>query len=130
MKSGMAVRIPAYSVGMDQVTRQMSARRHPVRLAARGLVGAALAVSLVACGSAGDLEILNEGPGGFTVLTGDEEVTVETEDGVVILDYGCTPGDVTVRFDAGQEVVLAGPVCSDTAIVVGDRKATLRPATD
>ncbi|USQ76211.1 hypothetical protein [Ornithinimicrobium cryptoxanthini] len=115
---------------MDQLTRQVSVPARAARLAACSLLGAALVVGLSACSDAGDLQIVNEGPGGFTVLTGDENVTIETEAeaGVVILDYGCTPGDVTVRFAAGHEVVLAGPVCPDTAIVVGDGTARLRPA--
>lgn len=127
MKWGIELLIPTYGLDVDQLTRQVSVSARAARLAVRSLVVTALAVSLPACSNAGDLQIVNEGPGGFTVMTGDEEVVFETEDGSAILDYGCTPGDVTIRFAAGHEVVLAGPVCPDTQIVVGDGTARLRP---
>lgn len=97
------------------------------RAAVGGVLGTALAVTLTACGDRGDLSISNNGPDDVTVLTGDEEVTVDAGGGAVLLDYGCTPGDVTVRFATGPEVTLPGPVCPDEWIVVGDGTATLRP---
>lgn len=91
-------------------------------------MGAILAVTLTACSYPGDLSIVNEGPGEVTVLTGDEEVVVDAGGGTVLLDYGCTPGDVTVEFGADPEVVLPGPVCPEQQIVIGDGAATLQPA--
>ena len=102
--------------------------------AVRGLtwlaVGALVVVTLTACGSAGDLSIRNDGPADVTVSTGDEEVTVTAGGGAEILDYGCTPGDVTVDFATGQSVVIPGPVCPEQEIVVGDGSATLEPADE
>ena len=63
-----------------------------------GFLGAVLAVSMVACSDPGDLGIVNEGPYAVTVVTGDHEVTVDSDGGAEILNYGCTPGDVTVEF--------------------------------
>lgn len=89
---------------------------------------AVLAVGLTACSEAGDLSIVNDGPGVVTVSTGDEDVTVDPDGGAVLLDYGCTPGDVTVAFDTGEETVLSGPICPEQEIVVSDGTASLRPA--
>lgn len=99
------------------------------RFAAGGLGLVALAVTLTGCSSAGDLEIFNEGPDDVIVLTGDEEVEVTHDGGAALLDYGCTPGDVTVEFPSGESVVLAGPVCPEQHIVIGDGVAELRPAS-
>ncbi|WP_421742660.1 hypothetical protein [Cellulomonas sp.] len=85
-----------------------------------GLVAVALTVSLTACSDAGDLSIRNEGSADVTVLTGDEEVTVSAGGGAVLLDYGCTPGDVTVELPSDEPVVLAGPVCPGQEIVIRD----------
>ena len=93
------------------------------------LVGAALIGTLAACSGPGDLSISNDGPSDVTVLTGDEEVIVTAGGGVVLLDYGCTPGDVTVRFASGADVVLPGPVCPDQAIAVTAASASLKPAS-
>lgn len=98
------------------------------RLATGSLIGAVLAVTLTACSDPGDLNISNNGPDDVTVMTGDHEVTVYADGGVAILDYGCTPADVTVVFASGLEVVLPGPVCPDQRIVVGDATATLQPS--
>jgi len=46
-----------------------------------------------------------------TVLTRDEQVVVPESGGFVLLDYGCTPGDVTVEVTPGPAVVLPGPLC-------------------
>jgi|SRR5690625_1828577 len=89
---------------------------------------AAAAVTLSACASSGDLSIVNNGPDDVWVDTGDEELSVEKDGGAVLLDYGCTPGDVTVRFSGGTDVEVPGPVCPEQEIVVGDGTATLRPA--
>lgn len=85
------------------------------------------AFTLRACSDAGDLSVTNAGDSDVTVLTGDEEVTVPASGGVVLLDYGCTPGDVTVEFPSGGTVVMPGPVCPDQEIVVGDGTARLTP---
>lgn len=92
------------------------------------LVGATVAMALAACSDSGDLSVVNNGPGDITVDTGDEEVVVEADGGTVLLDYGCTPGDVTITFATGSETVLPGPICPEEEIVVGDGAATLQPA--
>jgi len=94
-----------------------------------GLVTVALAATLTTCSRPGDLAIRNESPTDVTVLTGDEEVTVSAWGGAAILDYGCTPGDVTVEFTSGQVVVVSGPVCPEQQIVVYDGKVELQPAS-
>lgn len=99
------------------------------RCAAGGLALVALVATLTGCASAGDLEVFNEGPDDVMVLTGDEELEVTHDGGAVLLDYGCTPGDVTVEFPSGESVVLAGPVCPEQRIVIGDGVAELRPAS-
>lgn len=93
-----------------------------------GFLGAVLAVSMVACSDPGDLGIVNEGPYAVTVVTGDHEVTVDSDGGAEILNYGCTPGDVTVEFHSGSDAVLPGPVCPEQRIVVEDGTAMLQPA--
>jgi len=45
------------------------------------------------------------------------------------MHYGCTPGDVTVKFTSGQVVVVPGPVCPEQQIVVYDGKVDLQPAS-
>lgn len=102
--------------------------RNPHRAALHGLTGVVLAVGLTACSDAGDLSIVNNGPDAVTVATGDEDVTVDADGGTVLLDYGCTPGDVTVTFPTGATTVLPGPICPDQEIVVGDGTASLHPA--
>ncbi|WP_139122941.1 hypothetical protein [Cellulosimicrobium cellulans] len=64
----------------------------------------------------------------MTVLTGDEEFLVDEFGGTVLLDYGCTPGDVTVKLEDGDALLLDGPVCPDEEIVVRDGEVTLEPA--
>lgn len=98
------------------------------RLGMGSLVAALLVMSLSACGSKGDLSIENSGLGEVTVLTGDQELTVPSSGGLYVLDYGCTPGDVTVKFASGQHVLLDGPVCPDQRILVGEATATLASA--
>lgn len=99
------------------------------RTAVGGLAVVALVGILTGCSSAGDLEIFNEGPDDVMVHTGDEDAEVSAWGGAVLLDYGCTPGDVTVEFASGDTVVLAGPVCPEQHIVIGDGEAELRPAS-
>ncbi|WP_448631047.1 hypothetical protein [Cellulomonas soli] len=86
------------------------------------------AVSLTACSDPGDLEFWNGGDDEVTVQTGDDETTISGSGGVVFLDYGCTPGDVTVVFSSGESVVIPGPVCPDRRVVIGDGTAFTRPA--
>ena len=100
------------------------------RLVVGGLVTVALAAALTACSDPGDLAISNDSPAEVTVLTGDEEVSVPESGGTVVLDYGCTPGDVTVEFASGPAVVVPGPVCPDTEIMIRrDGRVELQPAS-
>lgn len=92
--------------------------RGRARLVVGGLVTVALAATLSACSDPGDLSIRNESPAEVTVLTGDEEVVVPESGGSVLLDYGCTPGDVTVEVTSGPAVVLPGRVCPGTEIMI------------
>ncbi|WP_407344262.1 hypothetical protein [Pengzhenrongella phosphoraccumulans] len=89
----------------------------------------ALAAMLTACSDPGDLTISNESSTGVTVLVGDQVVKVPESGGTVLLDYGCTPGDVTV-VTSGPAVVLPGPVCPDTQIMIRrDGTVELQPAS-
>ena len=94
-----------------------------------GLITVALAATLITHKIPGDLAFRNESTTDVTVLTGDEELTISAGGGASILDYGCTPGDVTVNFTSGQVVVVPGPVCPEQQIVVYDGKVDLQPAS-
>jgi hypothetical protein len=94
-----------------------------------GLITVALAATLTTCSRPGDLAIDNRSPTDVTVLTGDEKLTVSGWGGVVMHRYGCTPGDVTVKFTSSQVVVVSGPVCPEQQIVVHDGKVELQPAS-
>jgi hypothetical protein len=94
-----------------------------------GLIAVALAATLMTYSRPGDLAIRNESPTDVTVLTGDEKLTISGWGGTTIHRYGCTPGDVTVKFTSGQVVVVAGPVCPEQQIVVHDGKVGLEPAS-
>ena len=94
-----------------------------------GLITLALAATLITHKIPGDLTFRNESPTDVTVLTGVEKFTVTAGGGVSILDYGCTPGDVTVKFTSGQVVVVSGPVCPEQQIVVYDGKVELQAAS-
>ncbi|MGW6229610.1 hypothetical protein ACWFQT_21110 [Cellulosimicrobium cellulans] len=83
---------------------------------------------LSACDGGGDLEVANDSGDDVIVRTGDEEAEVTSDGGVVLLDYGCTPGDVTVVRASGAEVVVDGPVCPDEKILVRDDEVVLVPA--
>ncbi|PVU82265.1 hypothetical protein DDP54_03780 [Cellulomonas sp. WB94] len=99
-------------------------------LVLRGLIAVALAVTLVTYNDAGDLSISNESSTEVTVITGDTEAIVPATGGTVLLDYGCTPGDVTVKVASGPAVVVPGPVCPEQQIVIrGDGKVELQPAS-
>lgn len=91
--------------------------------------GGLLIVMLTACSDLGDLSISNNGPDDVTVDIGRESISVDANGGVVVHDNGCTSGDVTVTFPADEDVVLAGPVCPDQRIVVGDGTARLEPVS-
>ncbi|WP_264029835.1 hypothetical protein [Cellulosimicrobium sp. SH8] len=86
-----------------------------------------LGAVLSACDGGGDLEVANDSGEDVTVRTGDEESAVDGGGGVVFLDYGCTPGDVTVVRASGAEEVVDGPVCPDQKIVVRDDEVVLVP---
>lgn len=83
-----------------------------------GLITVTLAVASATYSDAGDLAISNESSAEVTVETGDTVAMVPAMGGTVFLDYGCTPGDVTVRFTSGPAVVVPGPVCPPQQIVV------------
>jgi len=95
----------------------------------RVLVAVAVVVMMSACARGGDLSISNLGPDAVVVLTGDDEVSIAPDGGVVLLGYGCTPGDVTVRFTSGAVTVVPGPVCAEERIVIHDGEARVKPAT-
>ena len=93
------------------------------------LVAVLVTAAPVGCGDAGSLDIENNGPDDVVVDTGDEPpFTVDGTGGALLLDYGCSPGDVVVRFPGGREVTVPGPVCPSERIVVGDGTAELLPA--
>jgi len=94
-----------------------------------GLITVVLAATVITPKIPGDLTFRNESRTDVTVLTGDEELTITAGGGASILDYGCTPGDVTVRFTSGQAVVVSGPVCPEQQIVVYDGKVKLQTAS-
>ena len=96
-------------------------------IARRGLAVGVVALVLAACSSAGDLSVRNESPTEVTVSLGDERAEVTAGGGVVFLEYGCTPGDVTVEFPSGTSVVVPGPVCPEQEIIVRDGSAGVRP---
>ena len=88
--------------------------------------GAVLASLLAGCGGSGDLSFRNDGPDDVSVVSGEETFPVEAGDGDVILDAGCTDGDVLVTFPTGKTVTLAGPVCPDQEVVIHDHQVDLR----
>ena len=94
-----------------------------------GLITVALAATLTTCSRPGDLAIQNRSPADVTVLIGDQKDTVSARGGMVMMHYGCTPGDVTVKFTSGQVVVVPGPLCPEQQIVVYDGKVELQPAS-
>jgi len=94
-----------------------------------GLLTVALAAALTMCSRPGDLAFSNESSTDVTVLIGGEQNTVPSGGGFALIHYGCTPGEVTVRFSSGQVVVIPGPVCPDKEIVVYDGKVELQPAS-
>lgn len=98
------------------------------RSVSSGVLMVALTAALVACGGPGDLAFHNDGSRDATVSTGDEESVVSGGGGLVLLGYGCTPGDVTVVLGTGRTVVLSGPVCSDQEVVITDDDARLQTA--
>ncbi len=96
-----------------------------------GVIVVGIAVgALAACSDQGDLSFVNEGPDDVVVTVDGEESEVGSDGGMVILDYGCTDGDVTVAFPSGEVVVVPDPVCPDQEIVIGDGRADLRPVPD
>ena len=96
-------------------------------MALGGLVVVLVAASLSGCGDEGDLSVVNDGPTDVTVTLGDEQATVTAGGGVDFLDYGCTPGDVTVEFPSGLSVVAPGPVCPEQEVVIGDDTVEVVP---
>lgn len=87
----------------------------------------ALTATLTACGSQGDLAILNESPKDVSVSTADDEFTISGYGGIVILNSGCIQGDVTVEFASGRTVVVRGPICPEEQIMIRHGKVELQP---
>lgn len=95
------------------------------RLAMASLVDALLVMTVTACDRKGDLQFENSGSRDVTVMAGDETLTVPGSGGVTIIHYGCTSGDITVKFASGREVLLAGPVCPDKRVIISESTASL-----
>lgn len=124
MTGGESAAMRARSVRTGE--RRRRAWRPPT---AGALSAATLVLAWSGCSDRGDLNIRNDGANDVVVRTGDEIVDVPGPGGVTMLDYGCTPGDVTVELTSGRRIVLPGPVCPDQEILVTDDSARLRPTT-
>lgn len=84
-----------------------------------GLTSLFCVATLAGCGShGGDLEITNDSNVRVTVSTGGDPITVEPGGGVVVLDSGCTAGDVTIVLDKSKQLTVPGPVCPPDTIVI------------
>jgi hypothetical protein len=94
------------------------------------VTAAASAAVLASCGGGGDLSFRNDGPDDVSVVSDGETSSVDADGGMVILDSGCTDGDVLVTFPSGQTVTVAGPVCPDQEVVIHNQQVDLRPRTD
>ncbi|MFT2817939.1 hypothetical protein [Leifsonia sp. A12D58] len=92
------------------------------------LVAVALSIAVTACSSPGDLSISNESDTDVTVSIGDDEVSISAWGAASILGSGCSEGDITVEFAAGDTVVVAGPVCPDQRIMIHDDWVDLQPS--
>lgn len=91
-----------------------------------GAAGVLLIAALTGCTDPGDFSVTNESSEDVTVRVGDETAEVSAGGGVLILDLGCTDGDVTVEYTSGRTVVVPGPVCPDQYVSVDDDGATVR----
>lgn len=98
------------------------------RRVAAGVVLTGVLATVAGCSDAGDLSIVNEGPDDVVVSVDGDETEVDAGGGVVILDNGCTEGDVTVTFPSGEVAVVPGPVCPAQEIVISDGQVDVRPA--
>lgn len=88
-----------------------------------------LVLLTTACGGSGQLEITNSSQHAVTVQLDDDDTEVSSSGGVIIHEYGCSPGDVVVVSASGQRSVLPGPVCSGEHIRVdGDGRVTVTVA--
>jgi hypothetical protein len=105
----------------------MGGRTRYARAGAVAVAVVCVGAVLSACDGGGDLEVANDSGGDVVVRTGDEEAEVTADGGVVLLDYGCTPGDVTVVRASGAEEVVDGPVCPDEKIVIHADEVVLVP---
>ncbi|GAB3216410.1 hypothetical protein GCM10027586_09210 [Kineococcus gypseus] len=94
------------------------------------VAGAVLAVALAGCGEGGDLAFHNDGPDDVSVVSDGETSTVHADGGMVVLDAGCTDGDVLVTFPSGKTVTVPGPVCPDQEVVIHDQEVELRTRAD
>lgn len=89
-------------------------------------VGVLVTVVLAGCGGGGDLSFRNDGPDDVSVVVDGETTSVDAGGGMVVLDAGCTRGDVLVTFPSGRTVTVPGPVCPDREVVVHDQEVDLR----
>lgn len=89
------------------------------------LVGG-LAVILTACAQDGDLLVQNDSDLPVHVDFGDETTEVTPTGGAAMLDYGCSPGDVTIEVD-DTSTIVPGPVCPpDSILIRANGSVTLR----
>lgn len=79
-------------------------------------------VALTGCSEGGDLSFSNEGSDDVSVVANGEASSIDAGGGMVILDGGCTDGDVLVTFPSGRTVTLPGPVCPDHEVVIHDHE--------
>lgn len=82
-------------------------------------------LTLASCASP-SFSLRNDGDEDAEVNLGDTTLLVAGSGGAVIMDYDCTPGDVTVTLADGTTVELPGPICSDQEILIGNTVATVR----
>ncbi|WP_024285086.1 hypothetical protein [Cellulomonas sp. KRMCY2] len=99
------------------------------RSIARAVVAVATVAILTSCSGGDDLTVQNDGDDAVTVEIGEETLDVPASSAVSLLDYGCSPGDVTVRFGSGEMTVLDGPICPPDTIMIRGGEATVRSAT-
>lgn len=102
--------------------------RRRARLTLGHLVAVTLVGTTATCSGTGDLSIQNESSTDVTVVIGEDRTDVTADGGVVLLDNGCTDGDVTVEYPEGRSLVVPGPVCPEDQVVIRDDAVDIEPA--